>query len=61
LHRAVDLFGRKIGVVSGKREFTYAEFGDRAERLADGLAREGVRTGERVAFLRFNTNQLLEG
>ncbi len=61
LHRAVDLFGHKTGVVSGDREYTYAQFGERCERLAAGLATEGVRAGDRVAYLSFNTNQLLEG
>uniref|UniRef100_Q01WM6 AMP-dependent synthetase and ligase n=1 Tax=Solibacter usitatus (strain Ellin6076) TaxID=234267 RepID=Q01WM6_SOLUE len=61
LYRAVDLFGRKIGVVSGDRRFTYAEFGERVERLAFGLLSEGVAPGDRVAFLSFNTHQLLEG
>ena len=37
LHRAVDLFGSKTGVVSGERQFTYAQFGERTERLASGL------------------------
>src|SRR5271165_6895412 len=61
LHRAVDLFGKKVGVVSGTREFTYAEFGERAERLASGLAKAGIQPGDRVAYLSFNTHQLLEG
>ncbi len=61
LHRAVDLFGNKIGVVSGDRQFTYTEFGNRAERLADGLRRQGIEHGDRVAYLSFNTHQLLEG
>jgi fatty-acyl-CoA synthase len=61
LHRAVDLFGKKYGVISGDRHFTYAQFGERCERLATGLAQEGVRAGDRVAYLSFNTNQLLEG
>jgi fatty-acyl-CoA synthase len=61
LHRAVDLFGNKIGVVSGERQYTYSEFGNRAERLASALSREGVQKGDRVAFLSFNTNQLIEG
>ena len=37
LHRAVDLFGGKTGVVSGARHFTYAQFGERCERLASAL------------------------
>ena len=61
LHRAVDLFGKDVGVVSGDREFTYAEFGARCERLAGGLAAEGIRPGDRIAYLSFNNHQLLEG
>src|SRR6516225_10193927 len=61
LYRAVDLFGKKTGVVSGDCRFTYMEFGERVERLAFGLLSEGVAPGDRVAFLSFNTHQLLEG
>ena len=41
--------------------YTYAQFGERCERLAAGLKDEGVKPGDRVAFLSFNNNQLLEG
>src|SRR5579872_4221701 len=61
LHRAVDLFGSKIGVVSGDRQFTYAQFGERSEKLATALPKLGVEAGDRVAYLSFNNNQLLEG
>jgi fatty-acyl-CoA synthase len=61
LYRGVDLYGKKEGIVSGSRRYTYAEFGERCERLAAGLAAEGVQRGDRVAFLSFNNNQLLEG
>jgi fatty-acyl-CoA synthase len=61
LHRAVDLFGGKIGVVSGSRHFTYAQFADRCERLASALPKIGVAPGDRVAFLSFNNHQLMEG
>src|SRR5689334_6697796 len=61
LHRAVDLFGSKVGVVSGDREFTYAQFGARAERLATALPKFGIAPGDRVAYLSFNNHQLLEG
>ncbi len=61
LYRGVDLYGEKVGVVSGEARYTYAQFGERSERLAAGLLAEGVRRGDRVAFLSFNNNQLLEG
>ena len=43
LHRAVDLFGCRTGIVSGARQFTYAQFGERAERLATGLVAAGIQ------------------
>jgi len=61
LHRAVDLFGHKEAIISGANRFTYAQFGERAERLATGLQALGVQSGDRVAYLSFNNHQLLEG
>jgi fatty-acyl-CoA synthase len=61
LYRGVDLYGRKTGIVSGNCRYTYAEFGERCERLAAGLTAVGLNAGDRVAYLSFNTNQLLEG
>ncbi|HET8547087.1 MAG TPA: long-chain-fatty-acid--CoA ligase [Bryobacteraceae bacterium] len=61
LARAVDLFGSKIGVISGDRQFTYAEFGERCRRLAAALKHFGVAAGDRVAYLSLNNHQLLEG
>jgi fatty-acyl-CoA synthase len=61
LHRAVDLFPNKIGIVSGERQFTYREFGERCERLGSALCKNGIERGDRVAYLSFNTHQLLEG
>jgi fatty-acyl-CoA synthase len=61
MHRAVDLYGKKIGVVCGSQRFTYSEFGARCERLASALVAEGLQPGDRVAYLSFNNHQLLEG
>ena len=61
LHRAVDVFGSKIGVVCGERNFTYAQLGERCERLATALPKFGIEPGDRVAYLSFNNHQLLEG
>lgn len=60
LYRAVDLYGPKEGVINGARRFTYAQFGDRCERLASSLREAGVEKGDRVGLLSFNTNKLLE-
>jgi fatty-acyl-CoA synthase len=61
LYRGVDQYGNKVGVVCGAERYTYDQFGERCERLAAGLLAEGVQRGDRVAFLSFNNNQLLEG
>src|SRR4051812_41240918 len=61
LYRAVDLYGPKVGVVSGDQRFTYFQFGERCERLAAGLLARGIQPGDRVAYLSFNNHQLLEG
>jgi fatty-acyl-CoA synthase len=61
LYRALDLYGGKEGIVNGARRYTYAEFVARAEQLAAGVLSEGVQRGDRVAYLSFNNNQLLEG
>ncbi len=61
LYRAVDLYGKKEGVVSGMDRFTYAQFGERCERLAGALQNRGIAPGDRVAYLSFNTHKLLEG
>ncbi len=61
LYRGVDLYGKKVGIVSGCSRYTYAEFGERCERLAAGLLSEGMRRGDRIAYLSLNNNQLLEG
>ncbi len=57
----MDVFGSKTGVVCGDLQFTYAQFGERCERLATALPKFGVGTGDRVAYLSFNTHKLLEG
>jgi fatty-acyl-CoA synthase len=60
LERARRLFGPLEGVVDGDRRLTYAEFADRAHRLAAALRELGVAPGDRVAYLCGNTLELLE-
>ena len=61
LARAVDLFGKRTGIVCGDKTFTYADFGSRCRRLAGALRSYGIQPGDRVAYLSFNTHKLLEG
>lgn len=61
LYRGVDLYPNRVGVVSGASRYTYTQFGERCERLAAGLLAEGMRPGDRIAYLSFNNSQLLEG
>jgi fatty-acyl-CoA synthase len=61
LYRGVDLYGKKTGVISGQQRFTYEQFGERCERLAAGIQKEGAVRGDRIAYLSFNNHQLLEG
>jgi fatty-acyl-CoA synthase len=61
LYRAVDLYGQKEAVICGENRYTYAQFGERCERLAAALEAAGVTGRDRVAYLSFNTHKLLEG
>jgi fatty-acyl-CoA synthase len=58
---AARIFGRKVGVVCGKKRFTYQEFNERADRLSAALLGLGIAKGDRVAYLSFNCHRLLEG
>lgn len=60
LKRAVSQYGKKVGVVDGDRRFTYAQFGERVNRLSNALAAMGVRKGDRVGVIDMNTHRLLE-
>ena len=61
LARARRLFPTRVGVVDGDRRFTYAEFGERCDRLGHLLRQEvGVEPGQPVAWLCGNTHELLE-
>jgi len=60
LRRAVKQYGKKVGVVDGERRFTYAEFGERVNRLSNALLSLGIEKGDRVATIEVNTHRLLE-
>ena len=60
LRYAEEQFPSKTAVVCRNERFTYAQFADRASRLAGALKDIGVRAGDRVAFLSINCHRLLE-
>ena len=60
LARAASMYAEKSAVVHGDRRYTYAEFGERAWRLANGLRAAGLRKGDRVATLLPNCPAMLE-
>jgi len=60
LRYAREQFPNKAGVVCGDQRFTYAQFGERAGRLAGALIAAGAKPGDRVAFLCTNCHRLLE-
>ena len=60
LRYAEQQFPGKTAVLCGEQRFTYAEFAERAARLAGALRDAGVTTGDRVAFLSLNCHRLLE-
>ena len=60
LDRTAFAFPDRIGVVDGDRRLTWAEFRDRARRLAVALQESGIAKDDRVAILAPNTTEMLE-
>ncbi|MBI3966410.1 MAG: AMP-binding protein, partial [Chloroflexi bacterium] len=60
LERSADVFREQIAVSHGERRFSYAEVGQRVNRLASALRQAGIQRGDRVAFLTPNVPALLE-
>ena len=46
LRRSGRVFPAKTAVVHGNRRYTYAQFAERASRLASGLLSAGFQTGD---------------
>ena len=60
LRYASQQYPGKTAVVCGEQRLSYAQFADRAARLAGALRTMGVEPGDRVAFLSGNCHRLLE-
>ncbi|GAA0493458.1 long-chain fatty acid--CoA ligase [Salinibacillus aidingensis] len=50
----------RMALISHEKRFTYEEFNHRVNRLGHALISLGVRKGDRVDALLFNTNEILE-
>ena len=60
LRYAEQQFPANTAIVCGDERFTYAQFAERASRLAGALRDAGINPGDRVAFLSLNCHRLLE-
>jgi fatty-acyl-CoA synthase len=60
LERTATAFPERVGVVDGERRLTWAELRERVRRLAKALQERGLEHGDRVAFLAWNSLELLE-
>ncbi|HJQ23670.1 MAG TPA: fatty acid--CoA ligase [Blastocatellia bacterium] len=60
LDRARRLFGNKVGIVDGDVRLTYSEYAARCNKLSNALAALGIRRGQCVAWLGYNSHELLE-
>jgi fatty-acyl-CoA synthase len=60
LNRAAYMYPEKIAVVHGERRYSYQQFAERSWRLANALRSAGLRKGDRVATLLFNSATMLE-
>ncbi len=50
----------KLAVVYGDRRYTYRAFNERVNRLGNALLKEGVRKGDKVAYLLNNCSEFAE-
>ena len=60
LYRSAMLYPDRVAVVHGHRRYTYAELGERVNRLASALRSRGLESHDRVAALCPNVPALLD-
>ena len=59
--RVVDTVPERESLVCGDRRLTYAQADERANRLAQHLAEQGVGPGDHVALYLYNGTEYVEG
>jgi fatty-acyl-CoA synthase len=60
LRRAAYMYPETIAVVDAERRYSYRQLAERSWRLANALRSAGLRKGDRVATLLFNSSPMLE-
>lgn len=60
LERGLKVYGKNTGVICGNQRFSYAEYGQRVNRLSNALKGLGVQKGDRVSYFGYNCHRLLE-
>ena len=56
----VKKYPNREAIIYGDRRLTYKELNERANRLANGLIREGIKKGDHVAVMLRNCNNIAE-
>lgn len=59
LERAGYVYSDRLAVVDGDQRLTFGEWRLRSRRFASALRRHGLGRGDRIAFLAFNSEELL--
>lgn len=60
LQRAKQLRSQNVALIDGAHQFTWDQLTDRIARLAAGFRKNGLKQGDRVAFLALNSHRSLE-
>ena len=60
LQRAIGLYPKRLAVVDAAMRLDYQALGERVHRLAAGLLALGLKRGDRVAILDWNSHRYLE-
>ncbi len=60
LHRTADVFGDHRSVVYEDRSYTWSESRERCVRIASSLSDYGIKPGDTVSVLAFNTPEMFE-
>ncbi len=60
LHRTADIYGQHKAVIYENREYSWSESRERCVRIASSLANLGIKQGDTVSVLAFNTPEMFE-